>query len=274
MLSKPVSFFQDFFAANPQVVIPPLIATALCKSGDLIWSYLTLREVLNISVCSRFSASLVISQDTVLTFLESDKRISHIGHYKLSFSSDVTLGILRRMLARVVVGTEAVLAIDSTTGRVILDIGSAFKDRDAYLAATVVPVVLMKEEGPSSEDPNAQILKYLEVSSYDEYDDFAPRHPNPREKTHRRGDSFFNSDITDIAQEALASLTMSSIATMNLNLEIPPSGMHKSTSVGRISRVQSRLGIPSPHSGGLKSGATASSDEEEEEETNKRPGRY
>lgn len=42
----------------------------------------------------------------------------------------------------------------------------------------------------------------LESASFDEYDDFTPRHPVPKDKVHRRGDSYFNSDITEAARLA------------------------------------------------------------------------
>ena len=48
-------------------------------------------------------------------------------------------GMLRRVLHRVTTGTEAVVSVDSTTGRIVMDIGSAFS-RDVYLAAHVTAV--------------------------------------------------------------------------------------------------------------------------------------
>mmetsp|Transcript_5474 Transcript_5474/g.5639 ORF Transcript_5474/g.5639 Transcript_5474/m.5639 type:complete len:184 (-) Transcript_5474:227-778(-) len=43
----------------------------------------------------------------------------------------------------------------------------------------------------------------LEKNSFDEYDDFVSRHPNPKGKNHhRRGDSLFNSDIEQSADKA------------------------------------------------------------------------
>lgn len=42
----------------------------------------------------------------------------------------------------------------------------------------------------------------LGSASFDEYDDFTPRHPVPKDKVHRRGDSYFNSDITEAARLA------------------------------------------------------------------------
>jgi hypothetical protein len=51
------------------------------------------------------------------------------------------------------------------------------------------------------ESLNCRIEKKLESESFDEYDDFNPRHPQPRDKTHRRGGSYFNSDISEIVDQ-------------------------------------------------------------------------
>ena len=55
------------------------------------------------------------------------------------------------------------------------------------------------------------IVKHLESASYDEYDDFTPRHPVPKDKVHRRGDSYFNSDVGDAAMIALDSASIKDI---------------------------------------------------------------
>ena len=133
------------------------------------------------------------------------------------------------MLFRMVVGSEGVLSIDMNQGRVILDIGSAFKD-NAYFTSAVplvdldtVNTTVVNENGEEEDD--IKIMKCLEIASYDEYDDFNPRHPHPRTKTHRRGDSYFNSDITDIANDALAGFSggsgfdLSAIAALALSEE-------------------------------------------------------
>jgi len=128
------------------------------------------------------------------------------------------------------VGSEGVLSIDMNQGRVILDIGSAFKD-NAYFTSAVSLVDLDTVDTTAVneneyEDDDVRIMKCLEIASYDEYDDFNPRHPHPRNKTHRRGDSYFNSDITDIANDALAGfsssggLDLSAIAALALTEEV------------------------------------------------------
>lgn len=86
------------------------------------------------------------------------------------------------------------VSVDSTTGRIVVDIGSAF-NKDVYLAAHVTAVPL--DDGSHRNVKKKefwrllsfvdtveaeQIQKHLEVCSYDEYDDFKPRHPLPKEK--------------------------------------------------------------------------------------------
>ena len=90
------------------------------------------------------------------------------------------------------------------------------------------------EEFPESE----QIQKQFEICSYDEYDDFKPRHPLPKVEwlspnyihitinqlpllhidlfhsvqNHRRGNSYFNSDVEAYANDAIVGFDMSNIA--------------------------------------------------------------
>ena len=105
-----------------------------------------------------------------------------------------------------------------TNGRILLDIGSAFNDRDAVLASAT----LLAEFQDTSEqsllldvDNDASIEKHLEISSCDEFDDFTPRFPMPKDKTHRRGNSLFNSDIEVYANQALQ-LSMNDVASLAL----------------------------------------------------------
>jgi hypothetical protein len=83
------------------------------------------------------------------------------------------------------------LSIDASTGRVVMDIGSAFNNKDVFLGSAIPyedsETSLLKNVffvDPSVDD-GGDIHKHLEISSYDEYDDFAPRHPLPKEKGKR-----------------------------------------------------------------------------------------
>ena len=189
------------------------LARVARKCGNDIWGFLTLADVLNLSVTSRDSAGLVISVENIQRLLEKNSRVRSIGQYTLSFASDVSLGILRRMLHRVVSSTQCVLSIEGSTGRIIMDIGSAFKDRDSLMASMVTAVPCTEDDlnlppGVYGEEP---ILKAIEHASFDEYDDYTPRHPSM--KTHRRGGSYFNSDIGEYGNEALQGMSSGRPAT-------------------------------------------------------------
>lgn len=218
--------------------------------GNRIWCFLDLQDILNVSVLCRDTAGLIISRENIQRFLESDPRIRSLGHYKLAFASDATLGLMRRILNRVVQGNEGILSIDLNSGRVILDIGSAFKDRDTFMAS-VVNVLPDNEPIPGSygDEP---ILKAIEHASFDEYDDFNPRHPQL--KTHRRGGSYFNSDIGDYGSEALRGLNdfdMTNLASMAMeSLELTSSGAESSVPFSRSAKLQK---LREQVSGGSKS---------------------
>ena len=193
----------DFFVT----AAAPYLARVSRKFGNQIWQFLEISDILNVSVASRDSAGLMISVGNIQRFLTTNQKVQSIGSYKLSFSSDTTLGILRRILHRVIHGTEGVLSIEGSTGRIILDIGSAFKDRDTYMASMATAVPLDDDDEPMlSAYGDEPILRALEHASFDEYDDYNPRHPTMG-KPHRRGGSYFNSDVgSDMGEVALSGL--------------------------------------------------------------------
>ena len=214
------SFYSHFYGQAPQNELSTLLVNG-SSIGDKVWPFLALVDVLHLSVCSKAAAQLLISNKLIERFFEENPRISHLGAFKLSLSTSVSCGILRRILHRLTAGSEGVIYIDEHSGRVVMDLGSAFQDADAYLASAVTLC--------AADDSFPSIEKKFEIASFDEYDDFAPRHPNPREKTHRRGDSYFNSDIEAAASEALTGSSfpgfdnmgfdMSNIASLALGME-------------------------------------------------------
>jgi len=178
-----------------------LLHSMFYRCHELIWSYLTITDLLTVSTCSTFTANLAISDSTVecALFDERYNKDKHLmwklsGHYQLRFPSMLTTGLLRRVLNRLNTCHTAVISIDDHTGRINLDIGSAFKNNDTFLASDVSIF-------PDDDEDAQHVFKHLEIVSYDEYDDFNPRHPKPREKAHRRGDSYFNSDIELVVNE-------------------------------------------------------------------------
>lgn len=184
-----------------------LLNTIFHRCHDHIWSYLTITDLLTVSTCSTFTANLTISDSTVECLLFDErytktKRLMCMfsDFHQLRFPAVLTTGLLRRVLNRLNTCPVAVISIDEHTGRINLDIGSAFKNNDTYLASNVS--ILLEDEDEEAQ----QVFKHLEIMSYDEYDDFNPRHPKPREKVHRRGDSYFNSDIELVVNELPAAL--------------------------------------------------------------------
>ncbi len=77
-----------------------------------------------------------------------------------------------------------------------------------------------QENQPSDDNELFTIQKCLESNSYDEYDDFTPRHPVPKDKVHRRGDSYFNSDIADAAKGATLDATVKKLAVLAIEEEL------------------------------------------------------
>lgn len=184
-----------------------------------VWSFFDIKDVLNLSVASTFSANLIIPSHYVRKLTRN--KLDPIGRFKLKFPTDLTTGMFRRVLNRIHTGTEAYVSVDASNGTIILDIGSALNNKDIYLAPEVVSVPATEEV--SDNQQYQQIFKHLEISSYDEYDDFMPRHPLPKEKNHRRGDSYFNSDVDMYANEVLVGMKafdMQNLANAALDVDL------------------------------------------------------
>jgi hypothetical protein len=211
------TFFGEFFKSTPKP-LPPLQRVSR-RCGDDIWGYLTLKDVLNLSVASRACLGLKLSVENINRFLEQNPRITTCGRFKISFGNDVTFGMFRSMLYRVMTSTEAVLTIDGSTGRVLLDIGSAFATQESFLSAMATAVPVDNEDDQMPNVIDQPILKAFERASFDEYDDYHPLHPMMRSKGHRRGGSYFNSDVEEVAREAIRqqNFDLSSMAALAVN---------------------------------------------------------
>lgn len=218
----PIIYRMESFSKDFYICVTPIskrTGTVFTLCGDKIWSFLTAEDLLTISVLSRFCAKLPLSNLVANEIIRRHHSLSRVGNINLSINHpNLTFGIFRRLLNRVVTGFEGELTINMSTGRVVIDIGSAFKDKDAFLASSVTPISSI--EGLNDDEPlqeDEKIQKYLEVLSYDEYDDFNPRHPQPKDKTHRRGDSYFNSDIEAHAKDV--AFDIQKIADLAIQLE-------------------------------------------------------
>lgn len=202
----------------------PLLSSVFARTPESIYAFIELKDVLNLSLCCRFTAGIGIDAETIQRYAEALERTTRIGKFNLRFGEDLTLGMLRRVMNRLNTGVEAMVSVDSQSGRIILDIGSAFRNTNAFLASDVQAV----EDG---QETNQEIFKHLEICSYDEYDDFNPRHPMPKDRAHRRGDSYFNSDISEVASELTGSaggagMDIKNLAAMALASEDQDGGSH------------------------------------------------
>jgi hypothetical protein len=183
-----------------------LVNTALASVADILWDFVDLKDVLNVSVCSRQLAQLPVPAQNLNRLVDSNPKYQSVGQMKLSFAHDLTTGLVRRVMNRVQTSVQATLTIDERTGRIVLDIGSAFNNNDAFLAREVTPI---GEEEDVSE--RTQIFKEISISSMDEYDDFNPRHPMMKDRAHRRGDSLFNSDM-DFVNNEMGQMNMNKVS--------------------------------------------------------------
>lgn len=165
---------------------------------EKIWEYCGLQGTMMFSATSRAASGISLSENTTLKLVEDHNTASKVDVHFLDLRS-CTMGTVRLALFRLIVGVTDSdhFALMDTSGTVA--IGTLSEDSDSQ----------------RSDEP-VMIVKHLESSSFDEYDDFNPRHPDY--KSHRRGGSFFNSDISDAANQAIAS-DLSLIAKMALDLE-------------------------------------------------------
>jgi hypothetical protein len=146
-----------------------------------IWEYLTLEEVLLFSSCSHLTSALSIQQSTAQLLIDQHNLAKNIDPQFLDLNH-MNLGMLRKTIHRLVDGIAE--PTNSTTEY------SGLIDES-------------RAADPFDDEEPVAIEKHLESNSFDEFDDFNPRHPDY--KSHRRGGSFFNSDLSDIAAQVYAS---------------------------------------------------------------------
>eukprot|EP01039_Chlorochromonas_danica_P007015 gene7015-7759_t len=156
------------------------------------WSFLSLRDIINLSLSSNESRNLVLGEEAVAEIIAR----TSLGPWKINAFQSLKLFHLSRILRMLQSPLDVILLFDDRNGRMVLDVGSTDEDlqRGGLLSAP--------EEQETEEDVESQtIFRQLERCSYDEYDDFQPRHPMPKDRAHRRGDSYFNSDIETVVNE-------------------------------------------------------------------------
>jgi len=134
-----------------------------------VWNYLTVRDLVATSMASK-----EIKEKSVFGFIANE--IFSAFQLPLVFdnSQDYDLRQLLLQLKRFSTVAPALPVVENTVQQ-----GSTSVEEDEG-------IFLLESR--------------LESASFDEYDDFTPRHPVPRDKVHRRGDSLFNSDITEVGR--------------------------------------------------------------------------
>jgi len=183
-----------------------------------VWDFMTLNDVLTLASASHFFSGLMVTNSTMDNLIKRrGLDINCAGRFNISFPNDLTIGMFGKVLSRLFSpeNDKAVITVMSKTGRIVLDIGSALTDAEAEMPED--------EEEEEEIDEAQMIYKHIEVTSCDEYDDFVPRHPIAK-GAHRRGDSYFNSDIDSCANEIVPAhvsnaFNMSDIASAALEVE-------------------------------------------------------
>lgn len=126
--------------------------------GESFWDCLSLNDILNLSTCSRASAGMIVPPATLNRLIAQDPNMAKIGKMKLVFPHPLSTGMVRRIFTRLNACEEAVIVVDDRNGRIVLDIGSAFHDNNAYLAEAAYG------EDEQALQENQEIFKQLEIS--------------------------------------------------------------------------------------------------------------
>ena len=213
-----VSNFLDLFAPVHALLSTDHSLITVFSRNNSIWTYLDLKDILALSATSKvISSKICVDQGAMHYLIANNKKCSEICKYKLVFESNrISIGAFRSVLHHILVTTTtAVLTVD-VTGTVNLNLGRMTINKNVFNTLDFISTLggtlktYGEEKGANEtelDDTDYKIENFLEISSVDEFDDFKPRHPQPRDKTHRRGDSYFNSDITE---------TISNVDTLEL----------------------------------------------------------
>ena len=146
---------------------------------------------------------------SVKKYLEVLKTLAKVGHGDLSVRFNSSTGKLSIELGKIRTSNNFFDSI-STMNSKLIDNTSEIYSTTLSIAHSIIPIkgIIFDSDTPerglesessacdASIDHGPEILKHLERASCDEYDDYLPRHPKPREIGHRRGDSLFNSDTS------------------------------------------------------------------------------
>ena len=229
--------------------VSPKVAIVLMKNSETIWQYLELRDLLVLSTCSKFCENMFISQKCILENLErNDEKLASIGYFKISFASELSLGLFRRLLNRIVNGKKAIVSVDANTGRLHMDASCTYEENDTSYAARIDEV----EQKRDNDIVLPGIEGILAAHSVDEYDDFHPKHSTFRSSI-GSASCFSSSDFEEYARD-----TYKKTSTLS-DLEIW--SLHNSCmSLGMSSGSMSSFSSASNLRGGRLSASTSEGD--------------
>lgn len=183
----------------------------------VVWSFLTLREILNLSATSKQLSSIIIPSDVLKGF-----SFGNMTRIPFFFGIVLNSAELRSNIATFyrkqdlsLINPEFSFASNNNNNKEDRSINDS-----NFIQMLSIGEGGKTEEGYVNRDGSIPIQRNIEAHSFDEYDDFTPTHPQPRDKTHRRGNSYFNSDIENHANKAL---DLHEVAELALNMEnLPP----------------------------------------------------
>ena len=184
-----------------------------------IFKFLTLFELLNFSLTSKEISKLKISLEIIENLLLENKQTKEIP-FQLFFNlNSLTLQLLRKQLFQFFQQNSSLSSSSSSSSATSLSstLQSSILQSSIPSSSSIIDESNSNPNNPNNNNMDVvPIEKHLESNSFDEYDDFNPRHPDY--KSHRRGGSFFNSDLSDIAAQVYAT-DLSLIAKKALDLE-------------------------------------------------------
>lgn len=186
--------------------MPHLTVIVFVECGEYIWEYLGIKDTIKFSLLSRFMATIPMNSNAA--FRLSQTRIVFVEFVQES----LTLGSFRHQI-------NQRLREGLSDSQKLIQRSEETQRNDDLIYKSKCKQFLQSFERSLQENSSSdeKIHRYLEMASFDEYDDFNPRHPQPKDKTHRRGDSYFNSDIDAHAQAI--SVDLQSIANLALSVE-------------------------------------------------------
>lgn len=183
------------------------VAVLFLSHAKTIFKYLSLNDVLQVGATSQFGSNLFISQEQVYSIQRQNKK-KLSNDYHVQFPTEASLMVLRKLLYRIVVKKDSVTKRCPTCDQIEQNQIKENESKSPDSPAAALDSLLRDKEEDMAESLEMPHIgnMHLNKGSFDEYDDFRPRHPSIElKKSHRRGHSYFSSgDFTEMAKIALS----------------------------------------------------------------------